>query len=109
MLCCVQVMGGPRSKWFQAYRKLCIRAYLAFRKHREDILVMVEMMLAGNPDLPGFVGGADAVMTGLQERFLPGASKRAAALHVHRLIDVSYGHWRTNCYDKYQRCCEGIL
>jgi phosphatidylinositol kinase/protein kinase (PI-3 family) len=102
-------MGGPRSSLFQAYRKLCVRTFLSFRKRRDDVIVMVEMMLAGNPDIPGFRGGPDAVMDGLHARFLPGASKRAAARHVHSLIDQSYGSWRTSLYDKYQRCCEGIL
>ncbi len=39
-------MGGARSPLFAAYRKLCVSAFLAYRKRRDDILVMVEMMLA---------------------------------------------------------------
>ena len=106
---CGQVMDGPRSPLFQAYRKLCVRAFLALRRSREELFVLVEMMLEGNTDLPCFIGGPRAVMDGLHARFFPGVAKRAVVARVHGLIDRSLGNWRTTFYDKYQRCFQGIL
>ncbi len=40
-----QVMGGARSSLFQAFRKLCVRAFLALRRNREELFVLVEMMI----------------------------------------------------------------
>jgi phosphatidylinositol 4-kinase len=101
-------MGSSRSPLFQAYRKLCVRTFLALRRHRGDLLVLVEMMLEGNADLPCFIGGRDAVVDGLTQRFMPGIPKRVVVKRVHSLIDRSLGSWRTTFYDKYQRWFQGI-
>lgn len=81
------VMGGPRSSLFRAYRNLCVRAFLEARKRRDKIIVLVEMMLSGNEGLPCFVRGAPSVMSGLTERFVPRASSRQAVVFAHSLID----------------------
>lgn len=99
----VDVMGGARSTLFNTYRKLTIQAYLAARRYRERIALLVEMALSGNPDLKCFSGGARAVMVGLQSRFHPGLTDRAAIAMVHDLIDRSIDNWRTRWYDGYQR------
>ena len=85
----IAVLGGPRSSLFATFRKLCVRAFLAVRKYRERIILLVQMMLAGNDHLPCFVGGSRAVMTGLRARFREGADERACVAFVHRLIDSS--------------------
>ena len=105
----VQVMGGPRSALFNTFRKLCIRAFLAVRKHRERIILLVEMMLSGNSDMKCFVGGAKAVMSGLRARFHEGASERQCAMIVHKLIDQSLDNWRTRWYDAFQRWSQGVM
>jgi hypothetical protein len=84
-------MGGPRSALFRAYRNMCVRAFLEVRKRRDKIIVLVEMMLAGNEGLPCFVRGRDAVMAGLNERFLPRATTRQAVTFVHNIIDRCVG------------------
>lgn len=96
-------MGGARSSLFSTFRKLCIQAFLAARRYRERIVLLVEMALSGNPELKCFGGGARAVMIGLQSRFHPGVSDRAAVTVVHDLIDRSIDNWRTRWYDQYQR------
>ncbi len=83
----LQVIGGPRSSFFRAYRNMCVRAFLEARKRRDKIIVLVEMMLAGNGSLPCFARGRDAVMTGLSDRFLPHATTRQCVAAVHNLID----------------------
>lgn len=83
-----EVLGGPASELFQCYRSLCVRAFLAARKRRDQIIVLVEMMLSTNSALPCFARGKDAVVKELQDRFLPSASSRQCVNHVHSLIDA---------------------
>ncbi|CAI5735983.1 unnamed protein product [Hyaloperonospora brassicae] len=105
----VELMGGPRSSTFRYFRSLCIRAYLALRRNMDRIVLLVEMMLVGNADLPCFAGGKKAVIEGLRSRLKPGARTSACQMFVNQLIDQSMNNWRTRWYDKYQRACLGIL
>ena len=66
------------------------------------------MMHVGNESMPCFKAGADATVKALRERFQPHMSKAGVVDFVNDLIDVSINHWRTNMYDRYQRCCVGI-
>ncbi|KAI9914533.1 hypothetical protein PsorP6_007843 [Peronosclerospora sorghi] len=105
----VELMGGPRSSTFRYFRSLCIRAYLALRRNMDQIVLLVEMMLVGNDDLPCFAGGKKAAMEGLRARLKPGARTSTCQVFVNQLIDQSINNWRTRWYDKYQRACLGIL
>ncbi|TDH67963.1 hypothetical protein CCR75_005417 [Bremia lactucae] len=105
----VELMGGPRSSTFRYFRSLCIRAYLALRRNMDQIVLLVEMMLVGNADLPCFAGGKKAVTEGLRARLKPGARTSACQVFVNQLIDQSINNWRTRWYDKYQRAYLGIL
>jgi phosphatidylinositol 4-kinase B len=104
----VQVMGGPRSSLFNTFRKLCVQAFLAARKYRERILLLVEMMLSGNADLKCFIGGPKAVMSGLRARFHEDKSDRQCAKIVNDLIDASNDALRTRLYDAFQRWSQGV-
>jgi phosphatidylinositol 4-kinase len=89
----VAVLGGARSQLFNTFRKIAIRCYLAARRSRGRILFLVEIMLAGNADLPCFVGGPKAVMAGLRARFLDGVqvTDRAVVNYVrNRIITYRY-------------------
>jgi phosphatidylinositol 4-kinase B len=132
------VLGGPTSKLFRRFRGLCVQAFVAARKRRDQLLVLVEMMLASNSSLPCFAKGPKAVLTELNDRFLPGASKRQCEVFVNGLIDAcvpccvlllacvvqrltkpctvcacvahrALSSWTTVMYDKYQKCCVGIF
>ncbi|KAL8020857.1 putative protein kinase-like domain superfamily, phosphatidylinositol kinase [Plasmopara halstedii] len=105
----VELMGGPSSVTFRYFRSLCIRAYLALRRNMDQLVLLVEMMLVGNADLPCFAGGKKAVIEGLRMRLKPGARTSACQVFVNQLIDQSINNWRTRWYDKYQRACLGIL
>lgn len=105
----VEVMGGARSSLFTTFRKLCIQAFLAARKYRERILLLVEMMLSGNKDLRCFLGGPRMVMAGLRARFFEGASDRQCVAMVHALVDQSLDNWRTRWYDSFQRWSQGVM
>ena len=47
----VDVMGGTNSKWFQKFRKLMIKGFLALREHAEEIISFVEMTMIKNHSL----------------------------------------------------------
>ncbi len=102
-------MGGARSPLFVTFRKLCVRAFLAVRKQRQRIIVLVQMMLAGNEHLPCFSGGPRAVMAGLRQRFAESANERQCVALVHSLVDASMDNWRTRWYDAYQRWAQNIM
>ena len=102
------MLGGSSSSLFYTYRKLCVRAFLAARKHRTEIILMVQMMLSGNGHLPCFVGGGRAVMEGLSARFHSNLSERECQTMVHGLIQASMDSWSTRAYDYYQQKAQGI-
>lgn len=105
----VDVMGGPRSSTFTHFRNLCVKAFLEVRKRKEKIVLLVEMMLDGNEDLPCFRAGKRAIIDQLRARFNPSASTRQCVAFVNRLIDQSINNWRTRWYDSFQRWTMGIL
>ncbi|DBA01137.1 TPA: hypothetical protein N0F65_001765 [Lagenidium giganteum] len=105
----VELMGGARSASFRYFRSLCIRAYLALRQEMEKIVLLIQMMFAGNDGLPCFAAGRRAVMEGLCDRLKPGARTSECQEFVNNLIDQSINNWTTRWYDKYQRACLGIM
>ncbi|CAM9117273.1 unnamed protein product [Chrysoparadoxa australica] len=106
----VEVMGGARSFLFQRFRNLCVKAFLEVRRNREKIILLVEMMAEGNPDLPCFAHSPPgAVVEELRGRFLPGRNVGECIEFVNKMIDESMDNWRTLWYDKYQRLMVGIF
>ncbi|RQM25305.1 hypothetical protein B5M09_000905 [Aphanomyces astaci] len=103
----VEVMGGPRSAAFRRFRSLCVRSFLVARKYRYRITLLVEMMVAGNEDLPCFQGDPRGTVDRLADRFRPDLSVHECEDFVHQLIDASLDNWRTRWYDKYQRWFKG--
>lgn len=105
----VQLMDGARSATFNSFRRRCIKAYMSARKNRTKIILLVEMMMTGNEDLPCFAAGKEATIKALRQRFNPGLSTNGCQEFVNDLIDQSLNNWTTRWYDKYQRFCMGIL
>lgn len=52
----VNLMEGPRSACFKRFRELCVRTFMELRKQRHKIILLVEMMVNGNENLPCFAG-----------------------------------------------------
>ena len=105
----VAVLGGPDSYTFRTFRELCVRSFIVLRRHSMEIILLVEMLKAGNEDLNCFQGRPDEAIKGMRERFRLDLSDRACKEYVHSLIDESLENWRTNWYDRYQRYCVGVL
>lgn len=104
----VEVMGGSSSKLFQTYKKLCLRAFLAVRRHKQRILPLIEMMLRSHPDLPCFRGGPRQVLQELRWRLHEHASERECVAIVEELVQRSLHNFYSNAYDRYQRWAQGI-
>ena len=110
----VEVIGGSKSKSFKTeFRDLMRIGFMALHEYADRICVLVEMMFMGQHDLPCFVEG-EKMIKDLKNRFFPlGTGKKMSELECARfvdsLIDQSYDNWRTNAYDKFQYCCQGIL
>jgi phosphatidylinositol 4-kinase len=105
----VELLGGPQSRLFSVYRDLCIKTFIALRRHCMEIILMVEMLKQGNEELNCFRGRPDEAIRELRERFRLDLNDRACHELVNCLIDDSIENWRTDWYDRYQRYFVGVL
>ena len=105
----VSVMGGPSSKMFARFRNLCVKTFMALRKHCHQITLLVDMLSAGNEELQCFRGRPDKAISELRDRFMLELNDHACKEYVNGLINESIQNWRTTCYDRYQYCCVGVL
>ena len=99
----IDVLGGEGHKKFDDYRKRMAKGFMALQENAEKIIILVEMMLNGQSDLPCFIGGRNLIKE-LKERLFPGMRRLSAVdaqQHVDNLIYQSNNNWRTNCYDKF--------
>lgn len=103
------IMGGPKSHAFRAFRELCARTFLCLRRHCYEITLLVEMLMVGNEDLNCFRGRPQDAVRELRERFRLDLNDRACHEYVNALVDESIENWRTRWYDRYQRFCVGVL
>jgi len=104
----VAILGGPYSPTFQSFRRLMEKAYVAANKHHKEIVLLAELMSSGSSSSECFAGGRRWVIDELRGRFNPGLSTRKLRGHINDIIDASLGNYTTRCYDKYQRCVNGI-
>jgi len=105
----VNLMDGANSHTFKTFRELCYRTFLELRRNCFQITLLVQMLMEGNEDLDCFRGRPHAAVEGLQERFRLDLNDRACAEYVNSLINDSLENWTTTWYDRYQRCCVGIM
>ena len=121
----MDVMNGEKSKCFRMYRNLMVRGFMALQKEYRKVMVLVEMMLSVNKNLPCFVGGP-TILPELKARLFPhieGVNEEYPRLNIeeaakfidqyfpsltYRLISCSYSNLRTKTYDYFQYCCQGI-
>lgn len=85
---------------------------MVLQEHAEKIIVLVEMMMLGQYDLPCFQEGESTIVE-LKHRFFPNQQRRMneteAAHFIDKLIKDSYDNWYTVTYDRIQYCCQGIV
>lgn len=97
---------GRASEPFDYFKVLCIKGFLACRKHWDRIYLLCEMMSKSN--FPCFKAG-DRALKALKKRFHLHNPEEQCVQLVLGLISDSLDAWRTRQYDYYQRVLNGIL
>ena len=67
---CIKVLGGVTGKYYKLVRDLVKLGFMALQEHADKIIILVEMMMLGQKDLPCFQDGEQTVSK-LKERFFP--------------------------------------
>ena len=107
----VELLGGNNGHYFENFRNLLKRGFLAVYKHRQKIIILVEMMWCGHGrNLDCFEKGQDAINE-LKLRLAPKEcrNKKDMLKFVDRLIAQSVDNWRTKWYDIFQYYVQGIF
>ena len=105
----VELLDGPNSHLFRTFRDLCVKTFIALRRHCMELILLVEMLKNGNEELNCFRGRPDYAIQQLRERFRLDLNDRACREYVNSLVDDSIENWRTDWYDRYQRYFVGVL
>lgn len=103
----VDVMGGTQSKYFQRFKKLMVKGFLALREHADEIISFVEMTIISGLHLPCFQG-SDRVLEQLRDRFRLELSQSDCKQFISDMVDWSADNLRTRLYDWYQKRSVGI-
>ncbi|CAG9534352.1 unnamed protein product [Cercopithifilaria johnstoni] len=103
----VDVMGGVDSDMFGYYKILILKGLLATRKHYEQIISIVEIMINGS-QLPCFRGGSNTVRL-LKDRFHMNYTEEQLRMLVDVMVEQSLDSITTRLYDNYQYYSNGIL
>ncbi|KAJ2452507.1 Phosphatidylinositol 4-kinase pik1alpha (PI4-kinase)(PtdIns-4-kinase) [Coemansia sp. RSA 2336] len=103
----VDILGGRDSAKFAEFRKLLVTAFLALRKHADNVCLLVEMMIKDSP-LP-CLGGGPATVTALRERFHLALSEQQIEDLVDSMLVSSCDNITTRMYDAFQYYSNGIL
>ena len=104
-------LGGSHGHYFENFRKLLQKGFLAVYKHRQKIIILVEMMWCGHGrNLDCFEKGQDAINE-LKLRLAPKDCKKTKDIlkFVDGLIQQSVDNWRTKWYDIFQYHVQGIF
>ncbi|KAI9268406.1 kinase-like domain-containing protein [Helicostylum pulchrum] len=96
----IDILGGIHSEKFAEYRALMKSAFIAVRKHSDNILLLTEMM-SKDSKLPCFVNGQHA-LSQLRDRFQLQLTDPQVEAFVDKLIMSSCGNVFTRLYDTYQ-------
>jgi len=96
----IDVLGGQRSKFFNQFKQLMIKGFMALRAHAEEIISFVEMSIVSGIDLPCFQG-RDRVLSELRDRFKLDMTQAQCRDYMLTIIEGACDNWRTRWYDKF--------
>jgi len=96
--------GTMKSDTWNQFRRLCVKGYLAARRHMNGILTTVNLMV--DSGLPCFSRGDP--INNLRKRFHPEMNEREAANFMARTCADAYNKWTTAGYDLIQYLQQGI-
>ncbi|KAJ2162170.1 Phosphatidylinositol 4-kinase pik1alpha (PI4-kinase)(PtdIns-4-kinase) [Coemansia sp. RSA 552] len=103
----VDILGGRDSAKFAEFRNLLVKAFLALRKHADNICLLVEMMVHDS-SLP-CLGGGLATVAALRDRFHLALSEQQIEELVDSLLVSSCDNITTRMYDAFQYYSNGVL
>ncbi|KAL6637046.1 hypothetical protein ACP70R_024618 [Stipagrostis hirtigluma subsp. patula] len=96
--------GTMKSDTWNQFLRLCVKGYLAARRHMNGILSTVNLMV--DSGLPCFSRGDP--IGNLRKRFHPEMNEREAANFMVRTCVDAYNKWTTAGYDLIQYLQQGI-
>ncbi|KAF9377897.1 Phosphatidylinositol 4-kinase pik1alpha (PI4-kinase)(PtdIns-4-kinase) [Podila verticillata] len=103
----IDVLGGVNSEKFAEFKALLKKAFMAVRKHTENIVLLIDMM-SKDSKLPCFQYGDNAAQA-VRDRLALNLTEPQAEEFVEKLIMSSCCNVFTRLYDTFQYYSNGIL
>ncbi|KAF9912246.1 Phosphatidylinositol 4-kinase pik1alpha (PI4-kinase)(PtdIns-4-kinase) [Lobosporangium transversale] len=103
----LDVLGGVNSEKFAEFKVLLKKAFMAIRKHTENIVLLIDMM-SKDSKLPCFQYGDNAAQA-VRDRLVLNLTEVQAEEFVEKLIMSSCCNVFTRLYDTFQYYSNGIL
>ncbi|KAF9355993.1 Phosphatidylinositol 4-kinase pik1alpha (PI4-kinase)(PtdIns-4-kinase) [Mortierella sp. AD094] len=103
----IDVLGGVNSEKFAEFKQLLKKAFMAVRKHTENIVLLIDMM-SKDSKLPCFQYG-DSAAQAVRDRLALNLTEVQAEEFVEKLIMSSCCNVFTRLYDTFQYYSNGIL
>lgn len=103
----IDVLGGVNSEKFTEFKALLKKAFMAIRKHTENIVLLIDMM-SKDSKLPCFLAG-DNTAQAVKDRLVTNLTEVQAEEFVEKLIISSCCNVFTRLYDTFQYYSNGIL
>ncbi|KAF9435199.1 Phosphatidylinositol 4-kinase pik1alpha (PI4-kinase)(PtdIns-4-kinase) [Entomortierella beljakovae] len=103
----IDVLGGVNSEKFAEFKQLLKKAFMAIRKHTENIVLLIDMM-SKDSKLPCFQYG-DSAAQAVRDRLVLSLTEVQAEEFIEKLIMSSCCNVFTRLYDTFQYYSNGIL
>jgi phosphatidylinositol 4-kinase len=104
----IDFMGGLDGPMWQFFQVTLISGFLELRKHYDEIVGLIDMMLKTHIQLPSLKRG-EIIVQEVTDRFFLGKTQSEAENHIIHLIAESIDNLRTEQYDHFQYLSNGIL
>lgn len=104
----LDIMDGENSDNYEYFRRLIVSGFLEARKHSEEIILLVELMMPALK-MPCFSNGTQFCIDSLKERFMTNLTVDACIQRINTLIETSINNFRSIQYDYFQRITNGIM
>ncbi|SCN60942.1 phosphatidylinositol 4-kinase, putative [Plasmodium chabaudi chabaudi] len=104
----LDIMDGENSDNYEYFRRLIVSGFLEARKHSEEIILLVELMMPALK-MPCFANGTQFCIDSLKERFMTNLTVDTCIQRINALIEASINNFRSVQYDYFQRITNGIM
>ncbi|CRG97874.1 phosphatidylinositol 4-kinase, putative [Plasmodium gallinaceum] len=104
----LDIMDGEKSDNYEYFRRLIVSGFLEARKHSDEIILFVELMMPALK-IPCFANGAQFCIDSLKERFMTNLTVDVCIQRINALIEASVNNFRSVQYDYFQRITNGIM